>query len=104
MTMAHTTRAGNRLQGRCLGDRPYAAAPRWILYLVVGSLVIIYLWTLAAISDNVSNLEPGFRAFRWFLLLAALGWVYAIRAHDSRRPDVEVARSSENRNVKAVRS
>jgi len=104
MTMALTRRAGIGLQGRCLGDRPYAADPGWILYLVVGSLVIIYLWTLAAISDSVSNLEPGLRVFRWVLLLAALGWVYAIRAYDSRRPDVEVARSSDNRNVKAVRS
>ena len=104
MTTALTTRVRDRLQVRYPGARPYAAAPNWILYLVVGGLVIIYLWTLAAISDNVSNLEPDFRVFRWFVLLAALGWVYAIRAYDSRRPDVEVVRSRDNRNVKAVRS
>ena len=104
MTMTLTTRGGNKLQGRHPRARPWAANPRWILYLVVGALVIIYLWTLAAISDSVSNLELGFRVFRWFLLLAGLGWVYAIRAYDSRRPAVEAVRSRDNRNVKAVRS
>lgn len=104
MTMALTTRVGNRLQGRYPRARPYGGDRCWILYLVVGGLVIIYLWTLAAISDSVSDLEPGYRVFRWFLLLAVLDWVYAIRAYDSRWPDVEVARSSDNRNVKAVRT
>lgn len=104
MTKALTTRVGERLQGRYLGACLCAADRRWILYLVVGSLVTIYLWTLAAISDSVSDLEPSLRAFRWFVLLAVLGWVYAIRAYDSRRPDVEVARSRDNDDVKAVQT
>ena len=104
MTMALTTRVGNRLQGRYPRARPYGGDPRWILYLVVGGLVTIYLWTLAAISDSVSDLEPGFRVFRWFVLVAVLGWVYAIRAYDSRRPAVQAARFRDNRDLKAVRT
>ncbi len=108
MTMALTTRVGNKLQGRYPRTQSYAgsyaADSRWILYLVVGSLVTIYLWTLAAISDNVGDPEPGFRVFRWFVLLAVLGWVYAIRAYDSGRPAVEAVQSSDNRDVKAVQS
>ncbi len=106
MTMALTTRVGNKLQGRYPRTQSYAgsyaADSRWILYLVVGSLVTIYLWTLAAISDSVSGLEPGFRVFRWFVLLAVPGWVYAIRAFDSGRPAVQAARSRDNRDLKAV--
>ena len=102
MTMALATRVGNRLQGRYPRARPYGGNPHWILYLVVSSLVTIYLWTLAAISDSVSGLEPGFRVFRWFVLLAVPGWLYAIRAFDSGRPAVQAARSRDNRDLKAV--
>jgi hypothetical protein len=101
MAVALTTRVRNTVQGRYPRARPYPAAPRWILYLAVGGLVIIYLWTLAARRDSVSSLEPGFGVFRWFLLLMVLGWTYAIPAHDADHPDVEAVRSSGNRNVKA---
>jgi hypothetical protein len=60
------------------GTRRYAMALRWILYLAVGGIVTIYLWTPAILRDSVDNLniERDFRSVQSFLLLAALALIF----------------------------
>jgi hypothetical protein len=62
----------------CSAARKYAMAPGWILYLAVSCLVIICLWTPAALRDSVSRLsgERDFRLIRSFPFLAILALIF----------------------------
>jgi hypothetical protein len=95
MAMTLTTRVRSRLQRTRPGVGQRATVRHWIFYLVVGSLVTIYLWTPAALRASVSSLEWG--------SLAVLGWMYAM-ACGPGTPTAVVAYRVNGRNVKAVRT
>jgi hypothetical protein len=64
----------------------YATALGWVLYWVVGGLVIVYLWTSTALRDNVAslNLERNLRLVQSFLLLTILALIFHRGLGDSR--------------------
>lgn len=72
-----TTRSGG-LSAKHPVARKYAAALRWILYLAVGCVVTICLWTPEALRDRLSNLSlqrnPSLAPS--FLLLATLAMIF----------------------------
>jgi hypothetical protein len=94
-----TTRVRDGRLERHAAIRQYAGGQPWMLYLVVGCLVTISLWTPGTLRDTVGGLGR----YACFGFAALLGALASVQANYGGFSAATVARSSYNRHLKAVR-
>ena len=98
MATTLTTRARDGRLERHAAIRQSGVQP-WILYLVVGCLVTISLWTPGTLRDTVGGLGR----YACFGSAALLGALASVQANYGGFSAATAARSSYNRRLKAVR-